>query len=187
MAGAVVSALLIGAGGYFAFSGDEKAGFSVGGPFDLVDGDGRAVADRDFRGKYMLIYFGYASCPDVCPTTLGAIADAMDRLGTQADKVQPIFITVDPKRDTPAVIKRYVALFSSRLVGLTGSEDAVARAAKAYKVYSAKHDAEPGSTDYAVDHSSILYVMGPDGRFLAPISASASAGEIATELERLMS
>src|SRR4029077_7237917 len=99
----------------------------VGGPFTLRDGNGRTVTERDFRGKYMLVYFGYTFCPDVCPTTLNEMSEALDRLGPKADRVQPIFITVDPKRDTPAVVKQYVTAFTPRLIGLTGTPEQIAQ------------------------------------------------------------
>ena len=121
--GLVVAVLIIGTGAFLWLSQGGTASF-VGGPFALEDGNGRQVTDRDFRGKYMLVYFGYTFCPDVCPTTLNEVADALDRLGAKADRLQPIFITVDPKRDTPAVVKQYVAAFTPRLIGLTGSAGA---------------------------------------------------------------
>ena len=117
--GLVVAVLILGTGAFMWLSGGGTASL-VGGPFTLQDGSGRQVTDRDFRGKYMLVYFGYTFCPDVCPTTLNEVADALDRSGSKADRLQPIFITVDPKRDTPAVVKQYVAAFTPRLIGLTG-------------------------------------------------------------------
>jgi len=159
----------------------------IGGPFTLVDQNGKTVTDRDFRGKYMLVYFGYTFCPDVCPTTLNEVADALDHLGAKADRLQPIFITVDPKRDTPAVIKQYVASFSPRLLGLTGTEEQVAKAAKEYRVYYAEHRTGSGPNDYTMDHSSVLYLMGPDGKFIAPIRADEDGTQMAADLGRLMS
>ena len=125
--GLVVAVVILGAGAFMWLSQGGTASL-VGGPFTLQDGNGRQISDRDFRGKYMLVYFGYTFCPDVCPTTLNEVADALDHLGAKADRLQPIFITVDPKRDTPAVIKQYVASFSPRLLGLTGTEEQVAKA-----------------------------------------------------------
>src|SRR5580692_11634030 len=111
--GLLLAVLLIGAGGFLWLSGQNGNNpMSIGGPFTLEDGSGKPVTDRDFRGKYMLVYFGYTFCPDVCPTTLNAVADAMDKLGPAAARIQPLFITVDPKRDTPAVVKQYVAAFT---------------------------------------------------------------------------
>jgi protein SCO1/2 len=184
--GLVFAALILGTGAFIWLTQGGTASL-VGGPFTLQNGDGRAVTDRDFRGKYMLVYFGYTFCPDVCPTTLGEVADALDRLGAKADRVQAIFITVDPKRDTPAVVKQYTAAFSPRLLGLTGTPEEIAQVAQEYRVYYAEHRTGPGPNDYAMDHSSILYLMGPDGRFIAPVRADETGPQIAAELSRLMS
>ena len=185
--GLLMAVLLIGAGGYIWFSGGTPAGTSVGGPFALVNGDGKAVSDKDFRGKYMLVYFGYTFCPDVCPTTLSAVADAMDRLGPKAERLRPLFITVDPKRDSPAVVKQFAAAFGPRVEGLTGSAAQIATVAKAYRVYYAEHRTGPGPDDYTMDHSSVLYLMGPDGRFIAPIRADMAADQMAAALAKLVS
>ena len=185
--GLVVVALLLGAGAFVWLNGTGRGGSLIGGPFRLEDGNGKAVSDTEFRGKYMLVYFGYTYCPDVCPTTLNELADALDHLGTKADKLQPIFITVDPKRDTPAVVKQYVAAFSPRLLGLTGAPEQIAHVAKEYRVYYAEHRTGPGPNDYSMDHSSILYLMGPDGRFIAPIRADQNGTEMAAEIGKLMS
>ncbi len=156
---------------------------AVGGPFALVDHTGRPVTDADFRGKHLLVYFGYTYCPDVCPTELGVMAQAMDRLGPLAEKVQPLFITVDPKRDTVAHMAGYVELFHPRLVGLTGTPEQTAAAAKAYRVYHAVptgQDAAGG--DYLVDHSSFIYLMGPDGAFQRVFAAGAEPDQIAADI-----
>ena len=184
--GLLVALLLLGTGAFLWLSG-EAGGPVVGGPFALVDGDGHTVTDRDFRGKYMLVYFGYTYCPDVCPTTLNAVADALDRLGKKADQVQPLFITIDPRRDTPAVVKQYTAAFTPRLLGLTGSAAQIAAVAKEYRVYYAEHRTGPGPDDYSMDHSSILYLMGPNGRFIAPIRTDETGAEIAADVGKLMS
>jgi cytochrome oxidase Cu insertion factor (SCO1/SenC/PrrC family) len=184
--GVVVAMFILGTGAFFWLSGGGTASL-VGGPFTLEDGGGKQVTDRDFRGKYMLVYFGYTFCPDVCPTTLSEVADALDRLGAKAESLQPIFITVDPARDTPAVMKQYAADFTPRLIGLTGSEEQIAKVAQAYRVYYAKHRMGPGPNDYAMDHSSVLYLMGPDGRFIAPIRADEDGAQMAIDLGRLMS
>ena len=148
-----------------------KAGFvpgiEVGGPFELTDQSGRTVTDQDFRGKLMLIYFGYAYCPDICPTDLQQIALAMDELGEAAAEVQPIFITIDPARDTVASLSRYVGLFHPRLLGLTGTDAQIAAAAKAYRVFYQKAPAKGGAPDeYLMDHSTYSYLMGRDGKLL---------------------
>jgi protein SCO1/2 len=184
--GLVVAVLILGTGGFVWLSQGGTATL-IGGPFTLEDGNGKQVTDRDFRGKYMLVYFGYTFCPDVCPTTLNEMADALDRLGAKAQQLQPIFITVDPKRDTPAVMKQYVAAFSPRLIGLTGTDEQIANVAREYRVYYAEHRTGPGPNDYAMDHSSVLYLMGPDGKFIAPIRADEDGSQMAADLSRLMS
>jgi protein SCO1 len=184
--GLLVAVLLLGAGGFVWLTRGGMASL-VGGSFALEDGNGRQVAAGDFRGKYMLIYFGYTFCPDVCPTTLTEVANALDRLGPKADKLQAIFITIDPKRDTPAVVKQYAAAFSPRLIGLTGSPEQIAQVAKEYRVYYAEHRTGPGPGDYTMDHSSILYLMGPDGTFIAPIRADDTGAEMAADIAKFMS
>ena len=184
--GVLIAVLLLGTGTFLWLSRGGTASL-IGGPFSLEDGSNRQVTDRDFRGKYMLIYFGYTFCPDVCPTTLTDMADALDRLGPKADRLQPLFITIDPKRDTPAVVKQYAAAFSPRLIGLTGSPEQIAQVANAYRVYYAEHRTGPGPGDYTMDHSSILYLMGPDGRFIAPIRADETAADMAADIAKSMS
>jgi protein SCO1/2 len=184
--GLLMAALLLGAGGLLWLSGGNKGGISIGGPFTLQDGNGKPVTDRDFRGKYMLVYFGYTFCPDVCPTTLNAVAEAMDKLGPAASRIQPLFITVDPARDTPAVVKQYAAAFGPKIVGLTGTAEEIAKVAKEYRVYYAEHRTGPGPNDYSMDHSSVLYLMNPEGAFVAPVRADQSGDEIAANLKKLM-
>jgi len=185
--GVLVAVLLAGTGAFLWLGNSKVGGLAIGGPFTLEDGNAKPVTDRDFRGKYMLVYFGYTFCPDVCPTTLNAVADAMDKLGPKADRVQPLFITVDPKRDTPAVVKQYAAAFGHRVIGLTGSAEQIAKVAKEYRVYYAEHRTGPGPDDYAMDHSSILYLMGPDGAFVAPVRADQSGDEMAATLAKHVS
>jgi len=137
-----------------------------GGPFSLTDHTGVQRSDKDFRGKYMLIYFGYTTCPSICPVNLQHMADALDRLGAKAAGIVPIFVSIDPGRDRPDVLKEYVEHFGEGFIGLTGSEMDVRAIAKAYRVHRRKvvdKDAEP--QDYLVDHASITYLMGPDGKF----------------------
>jgi protein SCO1 len=185
--GVLVAVMLLAAGGYLFLSGSQPAALTVGGPFSLIDGDGRPVTDQTWHGKYMLVYFGYTYCPDVCPTTLTNLSDALDKLGAKADRLQPLFITVDPKRDTPPVVKQYAAAFGPRIIGLTGSAEQIAAAAKAYRVYYAEHRTGTGPDDYSMDHSSVLYLMGPDGRFIAPLRADQTGPEMAAALTKLMS
>ncbi|MCQ8242354.1 SCO family protein [Rhizosaccharibacter radicis] len=141
----------------------------VGGPFRLVDGDGRVVTEHSWPGRFLLIYFGYTHCPASCPTALNAMAEAVDGMGDAAGRVQPLFITVDPARDDRATMKDYAAQFSPRLSGLTGTPAAVAEAARHYHInYRARPQTGGG---YAMDHSSIVYLMSPDGRLAAMIPA----------------
>jgi protein SCO1/2 len=147
----------------------------VGGPFELVDHTGHISTERDFRGKLMLVYFGFTYCPDVCPTDLQAIGLAMDRLGSDADNVQPLFITVDPERDTSQHLADYVSLFHPRLIGLTGSPDAIRKAADAYKVYSAKVPLGKDRGDYTVDHTAFIYLMDRNGDYLGFFPPGTSA------------
>ena len=138
----------------------------VGGPFELIDHTGQARTERDFRGKLMLVYFGFTYCPDICPTDLQAIGLAMDKLGAGADNLQPLFITVDPERDTREHLAEYVKLFHPRLIGLTGSRRCDPPAADAYKVYYAKVPLGKDAGDYTVDHTAFIYLMDRDGNYL---------------------
>lgn len=165
---------------------DHGTQASIGGPFTLVDGDGRTVTDKDFLGKWVILYFGYTFCPDVCPTSLSTVVAAMDKLPPeQADKLVPVLISVDPARDTPAVMKEYASAFHPRMVGLTGSEEQVAAAKKAYKVYAARAKGGDDAT-YTVDHSSIVYLLGPDGRFVAHFAHGTSADDMAAALAKYL-
>jgi cytochrome oxidase Cu insertion factor (SCO1/SenC/PrrC family) len=137
----------------------------VGGPLDLVDQTGRKRTDADFRGKLVLLYFGYTYCPDVCPTDLMAIAAAVDQLGPAGDEVQPLFVTVDPERDTVEQLAGYVGAFHPRLIGLTGAPEQIRELALAYKAYYAKVPAADAA-DYAIDHTGFIYLVGRDGKYL---------------------
>jgi protein SCO1/2 len=184
----------------------------IGGPFELVAHSGETVTDAAFRGKFMLVFFGYTFCPDVCPTDLQVMSQALDLLGENGEAVQPIFITVDPERDTTEAMSEYVGAFHPRLVGLTGTKKQVAAAAKAYraayfKVFyppfddtedegggeeggkeAAEEDSEEDNEDYLVNHSAFTYLMGPDGRYLTVFPHKTTAEEmakaIAAELEK---
>jgi protein SCO1/2 len=162
-------------------------GAHIGGPFALTDQDGRAVTDRSYAGRYRIVYFGFTHCPDVCPTDLASIGQGLARFEksdpARAAKVQPLFITVDPARDTPAVIKEYVAAFHPRLVGLTGTEQQIAAAAKSYGIYFGKGAVQPGG-GYAVDHSRTALLMGPDGAPIAVLPQEGGGAAIAAELEK---
>jgi len=154
----------------------------VGGPFTMTDHTGRRVTDQDFRGKYMLVFFGYTYCPDVCPTELQVMSAALDSMGAKADRIQPIFVSIDPDRDTPDVLKQYVSNFHPRMVGLTGSPEDVAAMAKAYRVYYRKVEEGAAGAAYLMDHSSILYLMDRDGRFATHFTYTTDAEELAKSL-----
>ena len=153
-------------------------GVQIGGPFVLTNHNGQEVTEAAFSGSYMLIYFGYSFCPDVCPTELQNMAVAMDEMGKNAEKVTPIFITVDPARDTVAFIKDYVEAFHPKMVGLTGPQENIDKAARSYRVFYAKVDDE-SSTEYLMDHTSYVYLMGPDGKFVTMFGANTPPEEMA--------
>ncbi|MBL8590160.1 MAG: SCO family protein [Methylobacteriaceae bacterium] len=156
-----------------------------GGPFALTTHDGRRVTEADFRGRFLLIFFGYTRCPDVCPTGLATMAAALDALGPRAERLQPVFVTLDPARDTPPALADYVASFHPRLIGLTGSESEIAAVARAFRVHRVKYQPAAGG-DYAVDHGSLTYLMGPDGGFLTLIPHGATPGRMADVLRRYL-
>lgn len=162
---------------------DPLAG-RFGGPFSLTDHNGKAVTDADFRGRYMLVYFGFTQCIDLCPVDMPVMADALDRLGGLADKLQPLFITVDPANDKPEVLKGYVTAFHPRILGLTGSDQQIAAVAKAYRVHRMLIPATPeqqkrSGHDHMIDHGSLTYLMGPDGEFLTLIPHGADGARMA--------
>ncbi|GGB38634.1 hypothetical protein GCM10011380_30050 [Sphingomonas metalli] len=163
------------------------AGARIGGPFSLTDQNGRTVTERSFPGSYRLMYFGYTFCPDVCPTDVASIAAGLKQVEasdpTLAAKVVPIFVTVDPERDTPAVLKQFTAAFHPRLVGLTGSRDAIEAAKKAYAIYAAKGAAQPGG-GYLVDHSRQTYLMDPDNRPIALVPQDKGADAVAEAIRQ---
>jgi protein SCO1/2 len=138
----------------------------IGGPFTLTEHTGRRVTEADFKGRFTLVFFGYTFCPDVCPAELQVISAALDELGKKAEKVTPVFITIDPERDTVELMKDYVSNFHKSLIGLTGSVKEVQAAAKAYRIYYKKSAEEGSSDDYLMDHSSIVYLMSPEGEYL---------------------
>jgi protein SCO1/2 len=190
--GAFALFALIGLGIFVTFTSDLRPGASgqtsFGGPFALTGGDGRVVTDRTFRGRYMLIYFGYTHCPDICPTTLMAISQTLEKLGPLAAKIQPVFVSIDPERDTPAVVGEFVQSFDPRIVGLTGSPAEIAAVAKQYRVFYKKSPVE-NSSDYFMEHSSYLYVMGPDGRYvtLLPHDQTDAPDQMAARLREVIS
>lgn len=164
----------------------------IGGPFTLVDQAGAQRSDADFSGRLMLIYFGYTHCPDACPTALQSMSDAIDALEERGKMIEPIFITVDPARDTPGHLKQYLESFHPRLTALTGSEAAIAEAAKAYRIFYTKaKEQQAGATaaandNYLVDHSSFIYLMGRDGRYLTHFPGNASSEQLAAGIRKFL-
>ena len=154
----------------------------LGGPFTLTDQNGQQRSDGEFRGKYMLIFFGYTFCPDVCPTTLAVMAAALDKMGAGADRIVPIFISIDPDRDKPEVLKAYLSAFGPRFVGLTGTEDEIAATTKAYRVYVQAH--KDDGANYTVDHSGVVYLMVKSGAFQTNYSLDASPDKLAADLTK---
>jgi cytochrome oxidase Cu insertion factor (SCO1/SenC/PrrC family) len=153
----------------------------VGGPFALIDHTGQPRTDADFRGKLLVVYFGFTYCPDICPTDLQAIGLALDKLGPAGESVQPLFITVDPERDTPGHLAEYVALFHPRLIGLSGDREAIRKAAAAYKVFFAKAaSAKPG--EYTIDHTAFIYLIGPAGQYLGFLPPGTAPDRLAVVL-----
>lgn len=158
----------------------------VGGPFTLTDHTGKRVRDADFRGKYLLVVFGFTFCPDVCPTELQLISAALDALGPKAERVVPLFITIDPERDTPGQLATYVQSFHPRLIGLTGTAREIEAVAKEYRVYVRKAPDPKSTAGYSMDHSALIYLMGPDGAYLAHFTPGISVDTLAHRLSGLV-
>ena len=158
----------------------------IGGPFTLVDQTGKTVTDQDFRGRYMLVFFGFTHCPDICPAELQVMSAALDALGPKADSVVPIFITLDPERDTQAAMAAYVKNFGPRFVGLTGSSEQIAAAAKAYRVAYSKFQQDKTSSDYIIDHSALVYLMGKDGEYITHFAYGTPASQMTETLRRYL-
>ena len=176
------AALLFAPGGRPTGSGTAL----IGGPFTLTDHNGNRVTDKSYAGKYLLIFFGYTYCPDVCPSELQVMSAALDQLGPDAEKIQPLFISIDPARDTPQALKDYVSNFNSRLIGLTGSDQDIAAVASKYRVYYAKAKTNDSTADYLMDHSTILYLMRPDGTFLKHFTYGTDAKALADGIRQAM-
>jgi protein SCO1/2 len=153
----------------------------IGGPFRLIDHEGRERSDSDFRGKLMLVYFGFTQCPNVCPIDLQQIALALDALGDDARQIAPLFVTLDPEHDTVALLGQYVPAFHRELVGLTGDAAAIRRIAEAYRVYHARVPV-PGRSGYTIDHSSFIYLLGRDGSYLGYLPPGTAAHQIVQSL-----
>ena len=158
----------------------------IGGPFTLTNHKGKRVTEKDFMGKFSLIYFGYTYCPDVCPAELQVMAAAIDKLGTKKNLVTPVFITIDPERDTVEQMNSYVSNFHEQLIGLTGTPQEIKAAAKAYKIYYKKAGDDPSSTDYAMDHSSIVYLMSPEGKYLTHFSYGTGVDKMAEGITKFL-
>jgi len=151
----------------------------IGGPFTMLNHRGETVTEKSFAGKPMLLFFGFTFCPDVCPTELQVMAEAMKQLGSRGSDIQPIFVSVDPERDSPAVMADYVAAFGERFIGLTGSAGQVQQMSATYRVYYAKVENKDAPHAYTMDHSSIIYLMGTDGKFLKHFTYSTDAKALA--------
>ena len=160
----------------------------IGGPFALTDRQGKTVTDQDFRGKHMLVFFGFTNCPDICPAELQIMAASLDDLGAKADKVAPVFITLDPARDTPEAVGAYVENFGPRFIGLSGSPQDIDKAAKAYRVAYSKFVPEGGDemSRYSVDHTAFVYFMGPDGKYITHFPYGTPAAKMAETLRRYL-
>jgi protein SCO1 len=157
---------------------------AIGKPFTLVAPDGTVITDKTYRGKWLLIYFGYTFCPDICPTTLNAIAGTLDALGPRAGQVQSLFITIDPKRDTPQILARYVDAFDARIVALTGTPAQIGAAARAYGVIYERQDT--GDDDYMYNHTSYIYLTDRQGKFVEAFDGSANSETIVRRLSEIM-
>ncbi len=179
-------------------AGDEKAikkvtsvkktasASKIGAEFSLIDHNGNAVTTADFAGKYMLVFFGFTNCPDICPAGLSKIASAVKSLGPQGEQIQPVFITIDPERDGPQAMKEYVGMFLPNMIGLTGSKEDLQKTQNGYKVYSEKADSDDMG-GYMMNHSAYIYLMGRDGEFVTVFSSDDTPAEMAWEIKRILS
>ena len=185
--GAFVAGLVLFSAVIFIVTGRTPvpiAASAVGGPFKLVDQNAKPITDQDFKGQPFLVFFGFTHCPDVCPTTLFEVSEIFRALGPDAKNLRAMFVTVDPERDTPAVIKDYLASFDPRITGATGDVDAITAAEKSYRVYAKKVPVDGGG--YTMDHTAIVYLMSKDGRFVAPFNMKRRPEEAAAELKRYL-
>ena len=159
------------------------AGVKIGGPFELVDHNGKAVTDKDYAGKYKLIFFGFTYCPAICPAELQKITSVMNALDENTAKaIQPLFITIDPERDTPEVMKDYVSLFSDKIIGLTGSRPQIDKVINDYKIYAQKVE-DPDYNDYMMDHSANIYLMSPDNELSLIFKRTDKVKEIVEKIQ----
>jgi cytochrome oxidase Cu insertion factor (SCO1/SenC/PrrC family) len=182
-------ALVLGGTALYVWNATRDGGAGValvGGSFQMTDQNGKTVTEKDLLGKHALMFFGYTYCPDVCPTELQVITAALQQMGSKADGIRPVFVSIDPARDTPKALKDYLSNFDPRFVGLTGTDAQIAQMAKAYRVYYAKLDNKQDPQSYLMDHSSIVYLMGPDGRFLKHFPYTTDASALAKDIESVM-
>ena len=182
-AASLVAGLLI---MFWAMGGVSKVAqpAAIGGPFQLTDQNGKAVTDKSLKGKPTLIFFGYTHCPDVCPTSLFEISEVLRSLGKDADKVNAVFISVDPERDTPAIMKDYLSSFDPHLEGLSGDPAETAKVITSYRVYAKKVPTKDG--DYTMDHTALIYLMDRDGRFVSPFNLKRTPDEAAADLKKYL-
>jgi protein SCO1/2 len=186
--GAFVAGLVLFSAVVFIVTGRSPAPIAmpsaVGGPFNLVDQNSKPITDKDMNGHPFLVFFGFTHCPDVCPTTLFEVSEILRALGPGAKDVRALFITVDPERDTPKVLKDYLSSFDPRVIGVTGDEASIAAVIKAYRVYAKKVPQDGGG--YTMDHTAIVYLMGKDGRFIVPFNMKRRPEEAAEDLKRYL-
>lgn len=171
---------------FWAMGGVSKVAqpAAIGGPFQLTDQTGKAVTDKDLKGKPTLIFFGYTHCPDVCPTSLFEMSEVLRAMGKDADKVNAVFISVDPERDTPATMKDYLSSFDPHLEGLSGDPAETAKVITSYRVYAKKVPTKDG--DYTMDHTALIYLMDREGRFVSPFNLKRTPEEAAADLKRYL-
>jgi protein SCO1/2 len=166
--------------------GQQAAGKAlIGGPFTLTGAGGKRVTDEDFRGRYMLVFFGFTHCPDICPAGLQLISAALAKIGSKADRFVPIFVSVDPQRDTTEIVTNYVKNFDDRIVGLSGTPEEVAAVAKAYRVFYEKVPSDASAQDYNMNHTSIIYVMDPKGEYVTHFTPMNTVDDMAAKLQQL--
>lgn len=171
---------------FWAMGGVSKVAqpAAIGGPFQLTDQNGKAVTDKNLKGKPTLIFFGYTHCPDICPTSLFELSEVLRAMGKDADKVNAVFISVDPERDTPAMMKDYLSSFDPHLEGLSGDPAETAKVITSYRVYAKKIPTKDG--DYTMDHTALIYLMDRDGRFVSPFNLKRTPEEAAADLKRYL-
>jgi protein SCO1/2 len=185
-AGAFVAGLILFVTIILLVAGRESgpAVAAIGGPFTLTDQNGGTITDRDFKGRPSLVFFGFTQCPDICPTSMFEISEVLRKLGRDGDRARALFITVDPERDTPQVLKEYLSSFDSRIVGATGSPEAIAAVAKAYRSVYRRVPLKDGG--YTMDHTAVVYLMDKQGRFVSPFSLRRTTDEAAADLRRYL-